>query len=393
MASNPTDAPMLALISTPDIPAPTIDDQARIVLLSRDHADDFIGRLKQQAADHVADTSTKKGRDATIAFARKFVTTKTTITDCAKAMTEEWRQQTAVVNAARKPLEAELSALAAEVRRPVTEWEAAEAARVERNRAVIAGLREAGIVTPDDTAASVEDRGRRIHDQVAPEGMDALEHAAFGYTKADTVKALVAARDRLRQEEADRAELARLRQEAAERAEREAAEQAERDRIAAAERAKREARELEEARQREADAAAQREADRIAEAERAAEQRARDEAERVAQAERDKVRAEHEAALQVERDRVAAIDLERESQIREIRRQEDERVALAASHQAERDRIAAEDAKRAANRAHVGKVMGAAKVAIMSCGVTEDQAKAIVTAIKAGLVPQVEIKF
>jgi len=59
-------------------------------------------------------------------------------------------------------------------------------------------------------------------------------------------------------------------------------------------------------------------------------------------------------------------------------------------------RLAAEKAeadRRAADVAHRGKIMGAAKQAIMGHGVGEATAKAIVLAIAAGEVPAVTIQF
>ena len=393
MATTPPDAPMLAFIETPGTEAPTVRDQALIVLTDDQAFDAFYERMKAETDKHEPDVTTDKGRKAVIALARRVTTTKTAITAAAKGLTEAWRDQTNKVNAARRPIEERLAALADEVRRPVTEWEAAEAARVERNRVRIQAIRDAGIVREDDTAASVEARGRETWALSPSEDFYAAETEAFAAAKDATVKVLVVARDRLQQEEADRAELARLRQEAAERAEREAAEQAERDRVAAVERAEREAREAEEARQRDEEVAKQREADRIAEAERAAEQRARDEAERQAQAERDKVQREHDCELAEARQRAEDAEQARLAELHQQKVAEAARRQAVFDAQAERERIAAEDARRAKNRAHVASVMSGAKVAIMSCGVTEDQAKAIVTAIKGDLIPSVRIVF
>lgn len=393
MASKPDDLPMLALIETPNIPTPTVDDQARVVLLDGEAFDAFYERMKAETDKHVPDVTTDKGRKAVIALARRVTTTKTAITAAAKGLTEGWRQQTATVNAARKPIEEKLAELAAEVRRPVTEWENAEAARVERNRAVIDDMRQAATVTLDDTAASVEERGRRIHGIAFGEGWSADEEAEAVAVKAATVQALVAARNRLRQEEADKAELARLRQEAEERAAREAEAQAAREAEEAARRAEEErlaAIERENERQRQAEAA---EAERLERERTQAAERARIAAEQAAEAaqrERDAEHARNLAAERTERERIEREAQEERDRAAQAERQRQEAEAAA---QRERERIAAEDAKRAANRAHVAKVMGAAKEAIMTCGVTEDQARSIVTAIKAGLVPAVGITF
>jgi len=393
MASKPDDLPMLALIETPNIPAPTVDDQARVVLLDGEAFDAFYARMKAETDKHVPDVTTDKGRKAVIALARRVTTTKTAITAAAKGLTEAWRQQTATVNAARKPIEEKLAELAAEVRRPVTEWEEAEAARAARNRAVIDDMRQAATVTLDDTSASVEERGRRIHGITFGEGWTADEEAEAVAVKAATVQALVAARNRLRQEEADKAELARLRQEAEERAAREAEAQAAREAEEAARRAEEErlaAIERENERQRQAEAA---EAARLEREREQAADRARIAAEQTAEAAQRERDAEHERQLAAERAERQRIEREAQEERDRAAQAERQRQEAEAAAQRERERIAAEDAKRAANRAHVGKVMGAAKEAIMTCGVTEDQARSIVTAIKAGLVPAVTIQF
>lgn len=382
-----TDAPMLALIDVPGEVAPTVRDQALVVLTDAEAFDQFYARMKAETDKHDADVSTDKGRKAVIALARRVTTTKTAITAAAKGLTEGWREQTAKVNAARRPIEERLAALAEEVRRPVTEWEAAEAERAERNRAVVREVMDAGIVREDDTAASVEQRGREVHDrQFGPDGWTDAEIDAAVRAKGQTVAALVAARNRLRQEEANRAELEKLRAEADARAAKDAEEARLREEAEAAERMRREAEEREIRRIAEEERERQREADRIAKAAEEAAAKAKRDAEEAAareQRERDAAAAKAIADAQAERDRIA----------KAAQDAEDERQRAAKAEADERARIAAEDAARAANRAHVAKVMGAAKEAIMTCGVTEDQARAIVTAIKGDLIPAVRIAF
>ena len=92
---------------------------------------DFYARVKAETEKLTPDTSTNKGRDEIRSMARKVVTTKTTLDKAAKALTEEWRNQTNQVNAARNKMVADLAALAEEVRKPLTDWEAAEELRIE----------------------------------------------------------------------------------------------------------------------------------------------------------------------------------------------------------------------------------------------------------------------
>jgi len=166
-------------------------------------------------------------------------------------------------------------------------------------------------------------------------------------------------------------------------------------------------------------------------------ERARIEAQRKAQEEREKqiaeeaaAKAKAEAAEAVERERLAKIKAEQDAKLAaekaerdrkaaELRAKQDaieaaeraerekqeavaraEREANERAEQAERarlaaiehDRIAAE--KREANKRHCGKINKAAAVAICNeAGITEDQAKAVITAIAKGLVPAVSISY
>jgi len=365
---------------------------------------EFYAKLKAATDQHVPDLTTATGRKAIASLAFRVTKAKTSLDAAGKGLTEEWRKQTALVNESRKKMTAELDQLAAEVRRPLTEWEAAEAARVERNRVRLQQIRDAGIVREDDTADSVEQRGREIWALSPSEDFYVTETEAFKAAKDATVQSLVAARDRLRREEADRAELERLRAEAAEReaaaeAERierergEAEAEAERQRVAAAEQAERDRIAAEEA-----------ERQRIADAERAAEQRAREAADREREAEAERVRQEHEAALAAERKaaqereaeanaRAAEAERLRQAEIDRVKEVERKREAEEAKARAEAQRMADEQAKRDADRAHRTQAKTAAKEALMALGADEKTAVAIVLALIGGDIPHASWRF
>ena len=212
-----------------------------IVLTNADKAEQLFAEVKAECDAFVVELTTKKGRDALRAQASKIITTKTTIDKAGLALTKQWRDQTKVVNDARAEITLRLDTMAKDVRRPLTEWEDAEKARVERCREIVERIHGAAIVTMDDTAATVRARGFEIWGvEIGSDFGDLANEAANA--KEATVATLKAALVRLEKEEADRAELERLRAEAAERAEadRIAAEQAEAQRLAD-EQAKREA--------------------------------------------------------------------------------------------------------------------------------------------------------
>lgn len=340
-----------------------------VVLLDEKKRDDLFAHIRREIDAFTPDISTAKGRDAIKSFAYKITRTKTAIDAAGKELNEEARARINVVDAARRDARAELDKLAEQVRKPLTEWEEAEAARVARGQALIEAFKAAAVVTLEDTAASVRERGTEIWNtpvDAADIGDDLFAEASA--VKQATVVALKTALARLEKEEADRAELERLRQEAEQRAEQ--------DRLAD-EAAAREARESEEARLAEERRveAERAEAERLARIEREAAENARREAEREKQAEIDAAnrRAEEaEAAAKAERDRIAAEE---------------------AARAAEAKRIADEQAKREADQAHRSKVMKAAKEAIMTCGVDEEAARKVVLLIRAGEVPHVSLEF
>lgn len=365
----------------------TVVEQTPVVVLT-DHGqrDAFYAHIQREVEAFEPDTSTEKGRKAIKAFAYKITRTKTAIDDAGKLLNEEARARINAVDAERRVVKERLTALAIEVRAPLTKWEQDEADRIEGCRSDIEGFKRAAVVTMDDTAATVRERGTEVWGQ-------ALDAERFGdmlpeaqAAKDNAVATLKAALARLVKEEADRAELDRLRKEAAEREER--------DRI------EREAREAEERAAAEAKAA---EAKRLAE-EQAAEARLaaaeKAEAERVERAKQEAAEAEQRKAqeAQAKRDREHAEQLAAErrrvEEIEQAAQVERDRAAkVEAARQAEVKRIADEQAARDADQAHRGAVMKAAKEAIMTCGTDEETAKKIVLLIRAGEVPNVTLRF
>lgn len=338
-----------------------------IVLLDTEKFDAWYDKLKANAPTNV-DISTKSGRDTLRSYAADIRSDKAGIDKARLRLTEQWREMTNQANAAGKIIKERLEALAIEVRKPLTEWEEAEEARIAECDATIARIVAAATVTLEDGAESVRARGKEIWEIALPENVfrDKLEAASAA--KAATVSTLRTALARLEKEEADRAELERLRAENEARQAKEAAERHERE---AAERA------AEEARQEELRKAAALEAQalRIRDAEIAAAQAARDEADRLAREAQEARDAEHAAQLAAEKKRA------------------DELAEAEAARVAKEAEMAAEKAKREEDQAHKTKIYGAAKAAIMSCGVDEPVAKAIVLAIVAGTVPHVRLEL
>jgi len=209
---------------------------------------------------------------------------------------------------------------------------------------------------------------------------DMIIDASFEHYEAEATFAKVKALEYLqgflvdvKKQEADAAELARLKKEQAAR------EQKEReDRIAAEAKARAE---------KDAEESIERERQAKIEAEKAA-IAAKDQAEQAAKA----------AAKQAEKDKKEASKLAKEAQAEAVRQAEEKakREAEAKEH-AEQARIAAEKAaqeKREANKRHRGKINSAAVAELIAAsGITPDQAKACVIAIAKNEIPAVSIHY
>ncbi len=406
-----------------------------IVLLDREKYSVWYEARLAEGKAIPADVSVKKNRDALRSFAADVRSDKAGIKKARLRLTEEWRTMTAQANAAGKEIDEQLESLAVEIRQPLTDWEAAEEAREEAAKALIAGIWAACEISIDDTADDVMTRGTDVwNTKLDPELLGArLDEATSA--KSIAVERLKTALARLKKEEADRAELEKLRAAEAERAraeeEKAAAAEIERQRIEA-ERLAEECR----------IAAEKADADRIAAAEQAAADKAAKEAQDAADAERDRIAREHEAELNAERD--ARLKVEREARagremlayIREVvagriggqvqpfgvlLRELESKVVIvgqgygdmeaeieqarvdglaslnaamerqAAQRKAEEDRIAEQE--RQQNKANRAAKKTAAKQAIMTCGASEETAQKIVLAIIAGEIPAVTLAF
>lgn len=353
-----------------------VEKDTSIVLVDAEVFEAWLIDLRSKVDGLDPDVSIRKNREAIREAAAEIGRKKASVERDRLRLTKEWRDLTAKVNSAGKDINEKLEDLQAQVRKPLTEWEAAEKARVEVCEAIIAKLSSDGICAADDTAESVRSRGTEVFNTaIDAEVFGDLYERAEG-AKAHAVDMLKVSLARLTKEEADRAELEKLRADAAERdrveAEKAAAAEAERERI---------------------------EVERHAEEVRvAAEQAAKDRDERIAkeaaaQAQRE-AEAKHAAELQAERDRAAEIERAAQAERDKVAAAERQREQEAAAAKAEADKIAADEARLAKNRANRIQRMGEAKIAIMAASKADEAAAVlIVKAIVAGTIPHVSIEF
>lgn len=351
--------------------------------------DVLIQRIKSEASAEVPDLTTKKGRDRIASLAYKVSKTKTLVDDFGKELVAEEKKRLALIDADRKKWRDECDKLRDEIRKPLTDWEQAEADRIQRHKDAIQQLRELATQTMGHGSAVIA--AFIAQAEAVTLGDHWHEFAAeAGKAKDETLAILRLDLQRREQLEAEQAELARLRAEAARReqedrdrriaeeaaakarADAEAAARAERDAIEAKARAEREAAERARIASEQAEARAKAEAEAAKLREQDAERR------RVESEERAK-REAHEAAERAERDRVAAVEAERQ-------RAERQRIA-------EQEAAAKAQAEREANKEHMRRINREALAGIMAAGISEEQGKALIKAIASGAVPHIKIVY
>jgi len=93
----------------------------------------YIDKIRKEALSHVPDLTTKIGRQEIASIAMKVAKCKTYLEDAGKQLCDQERSKIdatlSAVMASRKQIKEELDALRDEVRKPLTDWENAEAER------------------------------------------------------------------------------------------------------------------------------------------------------------------------------------------------------------------------------------------------------------------------
>lgn len=327
----------------------------------------YLAKIKEELDAFTPDVSTKKGRDAIASIAYKVAKGKTALDNIGKDLVAELKDVPKKIDAERKRMRDLLDQWKDEVRKPLTDWEEAEAAREARHKAGIEWFnlraKEHHDLDLQELRASLAEVDGKVVDE-AWEEFEAEAHRAKGKA-LDALTVALAAREKL---EAEQAELAKLRAEAAAREQKDREERIARE---AAERAQREA---------EAKAQAEREAviKREADAKAAAERRELELKLQAERAEREKVEAQ-------QREQQAKADAARRES--EAVAAEQRRVAAVAAEEAK------EAKRREADKAHKTAVNRAALDAFMKGGLSEECAKTAVTLIAKKAIPAVSITY
>ncbi len=255
-------------------------------------------KARAEQAQLDTDLSKAKNRDAIKSLAYKVTQSKTYIDKAGKAVVDELKELPKKVDASRKQCRDELDALSEEIRKPVTDWEDAEKARV----------------AAEELARQIE----RDHEE------------ALQMNELHDLRKAEEERKRIEHEN-------EIKRQAAEQARIEAEQKAQRDREAAELKAKQEREAAELKARQEVEAAAKRER----EAREAQERAEREKQEAIAKAEREKlaaVEAERRKAEEAERARLAEIERQKQE---ELKRQADTVHRAKVNNQAMQDLISA----------------------------------------------------
>jgi hypothetical protein len=312
--------------------------------------DPILARIRQQLDEFKPDLSTASGRKAIASIAYKVAQSKTYLDGVGKELVTAQKEIPNKIDASRKRIRDTLDAWKDEVRKPLTDWEVAEEARVNRIKADLAELQSTIDDRTERSAEEVRDRLAEVRAEAITEERWNEYVGAAAELKDKAIAALEAALMAAEKREAEAAELARLRAEAAER-----------ERVAREEQAKREAEERER---------------KAAEAAAAAERAKAEAAARAAQQEAERKEREHKAALEAAERRAVEAAAKAKAEVEEAAQRE-----------------LAEKAKREADREYRATINRAALAAFVDGGLTEETAKQVVTLIAAGSIPAVSINY
>ncbi|EKN6058857.1 TPA: hypothetical protein ACOZ2P_001920 [Yersinia enterocolitica] len=348
-----------------NFPEVIIKDDAAPVLYTNGGLKAFVDQARQAVENEVVDATTKEGRARGKSLARQVSSSK-------NAIEKPGRDYLRRLKEAVKPAEQELrwfvdemDKLRDDVRRPVDEWESKEKQRIEKLNEKLSFLRNAGNVIDElgnlQNSQIIESRLETLKNTVIDESWLEIQQESIAAKDASVTKleqALIVAREN----EAQVAELSRLR--------REAEDKKRHDEI---ERVKREAADL-------ARITAEAEADRKLQTQRNAAARAEAEA----KAERDML--QQQALLAEARRKKDIEDAENRARFEAEKSQRE--------HLQEEQRRQEEQGKREADKAHRQKIFGEIMDnLVQEAGIDRVAARAIVVAIAARKIAHTQINF
>ena len=346
--------------------------------------DPHMQKVRDEIDAFVPDLSTAKGRKEIASMARKVSTSKNVMDDMGKTLVAKLKEQPKLIDAERKRMRDELDLWKIEVRKPLTDWEDKEKARIDKHELGLTSIRTFAHGYVDSLNSSVKNLDQLRESLAGLESVEMGEHWDEFEAKALLEKTKGAAKlsdliDIEARAVAAAEEAARL------QAEEEAKAQKEREKQIAAEAAKKAKAEAEAKAEQDKQKAAD-EAQKAADA--AKEQAARD-AKAIADAELAKQKAIYDAAALAKQTKEREAQAKKDAEAKAAQAAQDARDKIAADQQAEAD---AKEA-RAADKAHRTSINRAALDCLVAAGLSEDDAMEAITAIAQGLVSNVSIHY
>ena len=209
---------------------------------SEDEIEKLIAKVKAVADAHVPDLSTAKSRAATKSIAFQVSQTKAEIIRQGKKLTEGWRDQTKLVNTACNIFEERLDRLRDQVKKPVSDWEKQEESRIDSHKARLDTLIAYSKTGFGRSSADLKSLLAEVKSVELGEGSWQEFASQASVASKNAIDTLTGLLELAEKQEADAAELDRLRVAEAERVRQEAvrlsAEQAKQEEAARAERAR-----------------------------------------------------------------------------------------------------------------------------------------------------------
>ena len=353
-------------------------ETAMMVFTTDKAIDPYLAQIRTEIDLFMPDVSTKKGRDAIASMAYKVSQSKSALEALGKAQADKAKEIPKLIDATRKHVKDTLDKWRDEVRQPLTDYETAEAARINAIQNRIESLCDfkkygSGSEKYLYVDALAYAKSFVIDESLGEFQLDASKKRDFAISHLENY---IAEREKY---EAEQAELARLRQEAAEREqkdreERIARESAERARLDAERAAAAEQQRIKDEadrKEREHQLAIERTQREKAEQEAAALRKEQEHAQALAKAEQDR----KDALAKAECDKQAAIEAEQARQKREA------------------ELLAREEEERAKNKAHAKKINNEILADIVAAGCSEECGKLIIAAIARGQVRHTIIKY
>ncbi len=117
-----------------------------------------VNDLKDEAAAFVADVATEEGRKAIKSFAYRLTRSKNILDEKGKEINDTLRVHINAVDERRRVMRKELDALIADIEKPLTQWEAAEAQRKNKLDADLGFVKNAIVFFQEPTLEQIDER-------------------------------------------------------------------------------------------------------------------------------------------------------------------------------------------------------------------------------------------